>query len=616
MSVPESPLLSVIVPVAMGREPYTRLFTWLSQSAEHNLEVIVVIDEFSDKAAPEFLNEISDFKSEAFVVLKGIFGSPGGARNLGLKSARGEWVTFWDSDDAPNIPGFLKMVATASAQDAEVAIGSFVWRSDLDPSEVKIYKNPTDFPELIYSIGRTPGIWRFAIKRDLLEQPFSTLRMAEDQEFILSNKYLSHKVFHTKELVYEYFTGNKNHQTSTASNFDDLEIALNFSFQHYSNASSNPNRKLASFFWFQQFGSNLKYGKKSTRRRILALGVKQLIKSDLEFKKSQVGNLFRLFLKQKEANIWPKVIVPLTGGLGNQLFQLSAAMAIAKDSQVGLDSTIGAPRLNSEGQPEIASFELPANVHLLTHAKRSKGIQKASGYLLRIGVSPRNFENFFLYKSFFNLLWNILISLSSRRFIVATAGRGVGYFPLRSRRAHQLIYGYFQSYFWPESSIEQLKSIKPIHYSTELKEYSKLSEIESPLIVHIRLGDYKLENSFGIPSQRYYSEAISQMWQTGEYRKIWVFSDEPNFAAEYLPAEYRAEYRWIPEVDSSTAQTLEVMRFGKGYVIGNSTFSWWAAFLAYNSKVQVIAPRPWFKFGESPAALIPPGWKQIDAFKD
>ena len=103
MSAPSLPLLSVIVPVAMGREPYTRLFAWLSQSAEHNLEVIVVIDELSGEATPEFLNEIGKYTSETFVVLKGKFGSPGGARNLGLKSARGDWVAFWDSDDAPNI---------------------------------------------------------------------------------------------------------------------------------------------------------------------------------------------------------------------------------------------------------------------------------------------------------------------------------------------------------------------------------------------------------------------------------------------------------------------------------------------------------------------------------
>lgn len=124
------------------------------------------------------------------------------------------------------------------------------------------------------------------------------------------------------------------------------------------------------------------------------------------------------------------------------------------------------------------------------------------------------------------------------------------------------------------------------------------------------------KNNFGIPGKDYYTDAISQQWSTGLYKKIWVFSDEPEVAVSHLPQQYLSQIRWIPEIDSSAAQTLEVMRLGAGFVIGNSTFSWWGAFLAYNSEAHVIAPRPWFKFGKSPQDLIPPGWKQIDAFKD
>jgi hypothetical protein len=214
------------------------------------------------------------------------------------------------------------------------------------------------------------------------------------------------------------------------------------------------------------------------------------------------------------------------------------------------------------------------------------------------------------------MLWNILMVLTLKKLTVATSGKGVGHFQLKKRKWTQFIYGYFQSYVWPEQSLDQLCKIKPVNQSSTLEQYRALAEVEFPLIVHIRLGDYKLENNFGIPSKGYYSEAISQLWGTGRYRKIWVFSDEPDAATQYLPPQHLSEIRWIPEIDASAAHTLEVMRLGKGYVIGNSTFSWWGAFLAYTSNVPVIAPSPWFKTGESPQALIPPGWKQVDAFKD
>lgn len=616
MSAPAHPLVSVIVPVAMGRAPYTRLFAWLPQIRDHNLEVILVLDEFSQVADPQFLSEISQYKSESFVLLRGSFGSPGGARNFGLKSAHGKWVTFWDSDDSPLLHSFLEMVKSADAQNTEIAIGSFIWRSELDSQVVKTFTNSLNFEELIFSIGRTPGIWRFAFKKDLIRQPFSTLRMAEDQEFILSNDFLSHAVFNSQESVYEYFTGGENHQTSVASNFNDLREALILSYTHFSTANNQNAFKLSSFFWLQQFGSSLKYGSKYLRLKSFFVGLNQFILSSFKFKKFQVKNLVKLLGKAKLANNHYSVVVPLTGGLGNQLFQLSAAMAMANGSPVGLDSSIGAPRLNPQGRPEIASFALPSNVFFLQSTKRGRLIQKSSGYLLRLGVAPRRFENSTVFLRFFEVLWNILIVLSYRRFIISTVGRGVGYFQLKKRGSKQLIYGYFQSYIWPEATYGRLQSIEPIDYSKEILNYRDLSEIEVPLVVHVRLGDYKLENNFGIPSKRYYTNAISQMWGTGQYKKIWVFSDEPNLALDYLPQEFHAEMRWIPEVDLSASHTLEVMRFGEGFVIGNSTFSWWGAFLAYTSQAQVIAPKPWFQFGDSPQALLPPGWKQIDAFED
>lgn len=616
MSAAKPSLLSVIVPVAMGREPYTKLFSWLPTVAGRDLEVIVVLDAFAHSVSPKFLGAINNLESSQLKVIQGSFGSPGKARNFGLAHATGTWVTFWDSDDLPNIDAFLEMVAQAHSQKFEVAVGSFTWHSDTEPREAKTFINPENINELISSIGRTPGIWRFAAKRELIEAPFSTLQMAEDQDFLLANKFLSRKVFISTENVYEYFTGSGIHQTSSPENFKDLRIALQLTYRHFTNASDKRIRELSAAFWFQQFGSNLKYGSGLSRVKTLLIGVRRLIISPPSFKKSIVSIILSRLSTSGPGKEDYKVIVPLTGGLGNQLFQLSAALALADGAKVGLDTSIGAPRVNANGDPEIASFKLPRNVVFLPTTKRSKLIKKASGYMLRIGVSPKKFESFSLYRRIFNLLWNILMVLNLKKFIMTTSGQGVGYFQMKKLKFKQFIYGYFQSYIWPEQSLEQLRQIHPVNQSPILEQYRALAKVELPLIVHIRLGDYKLENNFGIPSKRYYSEALSQLWELDEYKKIWVFSDEPDAAAQYLPLKYLSSIRWMPEIENSAALTLETMRLGTGYVIGNSTFSWWGAFLAYNSNVQVIAPRPWFKFGESPQALIPPGWKQVDAFKN
>ena len=82
---------------------------------------------------------------------------------------------------------------------------------------------------------------------------------------------------------------------------------------------------------------------------------------------------------------------------------------------------------------------------------------------------------------------------------------------------------------------------------------------------------------------------------------------EKLFLVERLPV------RWINSVDASVASTLQAMRLGHGYVVANSSFSWWAAFLSFNGASEVVAPSPWFKGMDDPKDLIPPNWSQVDA---
>jgi hypothetical protein len=57
------------------------------------------------------------------------------------------------------------------------------------------------------------------------------------------------------------------------------------------------------------------------------------------------------------------------------------------------------------------------------------------------------------------------------------------------------------------------------------------------------------------------------------------------------------------------------MRLGEGYVIANSTFSWWGAYLSRSSNPLIIAPRPWFSKVESPRDLIPDSWLTIETIQ-
>jgi hypothetical protein len=193
---------------------------------------------------------------------------------------------------------------------------------------------------------------------------------------------------------------------------------------------------------------------------------------------------------------------------------------------------------------------------------------------------------------------------------------GVGYDSIDPQGNKNLFVGYFQSYRWLESpdvrkKMHSLRLVKP---SPKILKYLQLANVEAPLVVHFRFGDYKNEHSFGIPHSNYYKVAIERELSTNKYNKVWVFSDEPILAASVLKFLPPSIIRWIPEIDNSASQTFEVMRFGNGYIIANSTFSWWGAMLSYNKNSNVIAPFPWFRKLQIPLDLIPKDWALVNAW--
>jgi hypothetical protein len=50
------------------------------------------------------------------------------------------------------------------------------------------------------------------------------------------------------------------------------------------------------------------------------------------------------------------------------------------------------------------------------------------------------------------------------------------------------------------------------------------------------------------------------------------------------------------------------MKYGSAYVIANSSFGWWAAYLKKDKNARVFAPSPWFANLPEPCDLFPPEW--------
>jgi hypothetical protein len=310
--------------------------------------------------------------------------------------------------------------------------------------------------------------------------------------------------------------------------------------------------------------------------------------------------------------------VGLMGGLGNQLFQLAAALEISDKSgrEVFLNPNVGSCRKNKSGLPEIASFTLPENLILIDWKFYKWWLGKLLGHNRKIRVNPTKIEKIHLYKIFVSALTRVQTLLILGRDGNVEIIEEIGFKKIEHIASNNLYVGYFQSFQFANSTQRKLMSLSTKEYESVQEMYKKLAETSNPLVIHIRLGDYLSEKKFGIPSPEYYESAINMHMSHFQYDSLWLFSDDFDRAISYVPQRYKHLIRLVSECQDSSAATLQLMRFGKGYVIGNSTFSWWGAKLSHTRSPLVVAPMPWFKAMPEPRDIIPLDWVRVEAWKD
>ena len=306
----------------------------------------------------------------------------------------------------------------------------------------------------------------------------------------------------------------------------------------------------------------------------------------------------------------------LTGGLGNQLFQIAAAISIAGDREIEVLEKPGRPRLNSNKDPELFSLSVTKLANINRKNEDSFLLQKSTGYVLRSSIYPSKIEQNRFFALATNLAATIIQSMQIRKPYYPVASSEVGYSELIRRSSIEKVFnpfliGYFQSFVWPESIQGQLRSLTINSVGPDLRLLRIEAEAIAPVVIHIRRGDYKAETAFGLPGEKYYKSGMEIIDRSHSHHPIWVFSDDVNEAREILSWLPPERVKYISDVDGQSAASLMAMRLGSAYVIANSTFSWWGAFLSDTQDPVVVVPDPWFIGQKEPNLLIPKDWIRI-----
>lgn len=282
------------------------------------------------------------------------------------------------------------------------------------------------------------------------------------------------------------------------------------------------------------------------------------------------------------------ITVRLQGGMGNQMFQYACgrALAMRNNTSVQLDTTYLLDRTPRKHftfrEYDLDVFNVQAEVvsrkkyfwHIVLHRIKNK--------LLK----PRGVERYFEFDP----------SVSS---LGPTA----------------TLEGYWQSprYFSEiQDTIRKDFTLKdPLSGPSRIL----LEEIKDTASVgmHVRRGDYvgNAYHDIGI-DQSYYEEGLRYIANKQAVQKVYVFSDDIEWCREHLNLPSETVFVGPEYAGKKGEEHMMLMSACKHFVIPNSSFSWWAAWLSKNENKIVIVPKKWFNNDTiNTNDLIPQGWVRL-----
>lgn len=293
-----------------------------------------------------------------------------------------------------------------------------------------------------------------------------------------------------------------------------------------------------------------------------------------------------------------KVVVRVLGGLGNQLFCYAAArrLALVNDAELLLDDVSGFVNDHAYRRTyQLDHFNIPCSKASPTD--RLEPFSRVRRYLKRILNRRRAFANSGYIQQ-----------------------EGVDFDPrLLSKKPAGTLYleGYWQSeqYFRDiESTIRQELSPIPPTDAENMAMAERIANCTA-VAVHVRFFDTPQESGENNAPSDYYVQAIAKMEGLVADVHYFIFSDQPAVARERIPLpESRMTMISHNLGDENAYADLWLMTQCNHFIIANSTFSWWGAWLADRAEKQIIAPKyekrvgkMWWGFD----GLLPAEWHKI-----
>ncbi len=317
------------------------------------------------------------------------------------------------------------------------------------------------------------------------------------------------------------------------------------------------------------------------------------------------------------------IIIKLTSGLGNQLFQYAAArnLSLIHNCIIKLDTHAFGQEKNRHFELDLFNIQAPiASARDLIKLYPIEGLNRLIikrifgshiSYRINNLLEKRIKHNYFTFNPETDKPGKLLHGrILAQRF---------NYFDPEITHAPNNIYmiGYFQceKYFIQHAeTIRREFTFKNPPDAMNKEFINKITSTES-IAIHIRRGDYinvpENAKNFNVCTMDYYNRAIEFIVSRITHPVFYVFSDDISWCKDNFRIKYPVRFADINQ-NIRNAEDLRLISYCKHQIIANSSFSWWGAWLNTNPQKIVIAPRRWNNIPNyNTSDIVPEKWVKI-----
>jgi len=272
------------------------------------------------------------------------------------------------------------------------------------------------------------------------------------------------------------------------------------------------------------------------------------------------------------------IIINLTGGLGNQMFQYAFGRYLSFKHKSDLKYHYTNALFNTQRSFALEVF----NIH---------ATEATSEDLRKLGVVQNRYVNRVLY------LLDERYKIQLNKNIITQHPPYVFDESLRNTQDNKYVQGFFtdERYFKGVEDMlrKEFTPKDPLDKKNE-KITDEIKQVNS-VSIHVRRGDYITNKanakSLGFLGLEYYKNAINKINNSVQNPYFYVFSDDIDWCKSNL-ATLASNIIFINHnTGKNSYKDLFLMSTCKQNIIANSTFSWWGSWLNTNSKNTSLPPK-------------------------